>query len=98
MSAPAANHSSLPAITMQRTSGSASQRSTSVTSSSISSGDSALRTSGRLRRASPTAPRCLGAGQAHGTIAFTPVTARPMISFWIWEVPSYRVVTRASRR
>ena len=25
---------------------------------------------------------------AHHIIAFTPVTARPMISFWIWEVPS----------
>ena len=30
------------------------------------------------------------------TIAFTPVAARPMISFWICDVPSYRVVTRAS--
>jgi hypothetical protein len=27
-----------------------------------------------------------------------PVASRPMISLWIWEVPSYRVVTRASRR
>jgi hypothetical protein len=36
--------------------------------------------------------------EVHGTSAFTPVTARPMISFWIWEVPSYNVVTRASRR
>ena len=27
-----------------------------------------------------------------------PVSARPMISFWICEVPSYRVVTRTSRR
>jgi hypothetical protein len=24
----------------------------------------------------------------HGAMAFTPVSARPMISFWIWEVPS----------
>ena len=56
MSAPAANHSSLPAITMQRTSGSASQPSSAAASSSISSGDSALRASGRLSVASPTAP------------------------------------------
>ena len=33
-----------------------------------------------------------------GVIALIPVAARPMISFWICEVPSYRVVTRASRR
>ena len=30
--------------------------------------------------------------------AFSPVSARPMMSFWIWLVPSYSVVTRASRR
>ena len=30
--------------------------------------------------------------------ALSPVKARPMISFWIWLVPSYSVVTRASRR
>ena len=29
--------------------------------------------------------------------ALIPVAARPMISFWICEVPSYRVVTRTSR-
>src|SRR5262249_9742632 len=33
-----------------------------------------------------------------GVIALIPVASRPMISFWICEVPSYRVVTRASRR
>ena len=33
-----------------------------------------------------------------GTIALIPVASRPMISFWICEVPSYSVVTRASRR
>ena len=33
-----------------------------------------------------------------GTSALIPVSARPMISFWICEVPSYRVVTRVSRR
>ena len=33
-----------------------------------------------------------------GTSALMPVNARPMISFWICEVPSYSVVTRASRR
>src|SRR6267378_5886659 len=30
--------------------------------------------------------------------AFSPVSARPISSFWIWLVPSYSVVTRASRR
>ena len=33
-----------------------------------------------------------------GVIALIPVASRPMISFWICEVPSYSVVTRASRR
>ena len=33
-----------------------------------------------------------------GTSALIPVIPRPMISFWICEVPSYRVVTRASRK
>jgi 3-hydroxyacyl-CoA dehydrogenase, NAD binding domain len=33
-----------------------------------------------------------------GTSALIPVFARPMISFWICEVPSYRVVTRTSRK
>ncbi len=88
MSAPAANHSSLPAITMQRICSSSSQRSQSAASSSISSGDSALRASGRFSRASPTGAARLGLDQVHGTSAFTPVTARPMISFWICEVPS----------
>ena len=40
-----------------------------------------------------------GAGDAHdGTRALMPVSARPMISFWICEVPSYSVVTRTSRK
>ena len=30
--------------------------------------------------------------------ALTSVSARPMMSFWIWLVPSYKVVTRASLR
>ena len=104
MSAPAANTSSEPAITMQRTSGSASKRSSWPASSSISSGESALRASGRFRRQSATwssidvstsgGHRCASGG----TIALIPVASRPMISFWICEVPSYRVVTRASRR
>ena len=90
MSAPAANHSSPPAITMQRTSGSSSQRSQSEASSSISSGESALRASGRSSRARPDGAAGLGGdgGHRYGTSAFSPVTARPMISFWIWEVPS----------
>jgi hypothetical protein len=40
----------------------------------------------------------LGADLGHQASAFTPVIARAMISFWICDVPSYRVVTRASRR
>src|SRR3712207_4192306 len=56
MSAPAAKYSSLPAITMQRISGSYSQPSISAASSSMTSGLSALRASGRLRRATATAP------------------------------------------
>ena len=89
MSAPAANYSSLPAITMQRTPGSASHP-RSAASSSITSGESALRASGRLSRATPTAPRI-----SADTVAITyhrvdAVRPRPMISFWICEVPSYR--------
>ena len=41
--------------------------------------------------------RGLGLAQ-EGTSALIPVIARPMISFWIWEVPSYKVVTRTSRK
>jgi hypothetical protein len=37
-------------------------------------------------------------GHPWGVIASTPVRARPMISFWICDVPSYSVVTLASRR
>ena len=37
--------------------------------------------------------------RAHdGTRALMPVRARPMMSFWICDVPSYRVVTRTSRK
>ena len=69
--------------------------STAAASSSISSGESALRASGRLSRQSATWPSievstsssargsCRG-----GTIALIPVASRPMISFWICEVPS----------
>ena len=98
MSAPAAKTSSEPAITMQRTSGSGSSRSSSEAISSIISGESALRASGRLSRSSAT----LGSstevfdlrrssaysGSTIGVIALIPVAARPMISFWICEVPS----------
>jgi len=56
MSAPAANTSSEPAMTTQRISGSASNPSIAVASSSISSGDSALRASGRFRRQRATWP------------------------------------------
>ena len=37
-------------------------------------------------------------GCPHPVSALMPVAARPMISFWICEVPSYRVVTRTSRK
>ena len=89
MSAPAANYSSLPAITMQRTSGSASQASRTAPSSSISSGESALRASGRFRRGDAHRALVISAQDGgHQTIALMPVTARPMISFWICDVPS----------
>ena len=42
--------------------------------------------------------RQLAAVRQAGTSALMPVSARPMISFWICEVPSYRVVTRTSRK
>jgi hypothetical protein len=41
---------------------------------------------------------CARLDAQEGTSALIPVIARPMISFWIWEVPSYRVVTRTSRK
>ena len=63
---------------------------------------------GQHRR--PTAPRELARGRGadaaraageqddlHAS-ALIPVSARPMISFWICDVPSYRVVTRTSRK
>src|SRR5260221_5079545 len=47
-------------------------------------------------------PRCPLGRVTRGDLAhvkaFSPVSARPMSSFWIWLVPSYNVVTRASRR
>ena len=90
-------------MTIARTSGSRSHASTMSPSVVISSADSALRASGRFMRATPTcscrsADDDVGLGGLHQSIAFTPVTDRPMISFWICEVPSYSVVTRASRR
>ena len=83
-------------MTMQRTSGSGSSRSSSPASSSIISGESALRASGRLSRSRATWPSTRGSRPARhrahsasiGVIALIPVAARPMISFWICEVPS----------
>jgi len=108
MSAPAAKIRSEPAITMQRTSGSESSRLSSDSSRPFISAERALRVSGLLRRSRPTwnsstvvsRISAKGASQlsSNGSIALIPVAARPMISFWICEVPSYRVVTRASRR
>ena len=92
---PAAKTSSEPEITTQRTSGSGSSRSSSETISSIISGESALRASGRLMRSRVTPPwRELSTSSAKGysatigVIALIPVAARPMIIFWICEVPS----------
>ena len=59
MSAPEANASSEPAITTQRICGSESKASTAVASSSISSGESALRASGRFSRQRATCPSAL---------------------------------------
>ena len=53
---------------------------------------------GPVERREPDGALGLGEDRGHQTIAFTPVTERAMISFWICDVPSYRVVTRASRR
>ena len=55
MSAPAANTSSVPAITMQRTVSSASSSPIAAASCSITAGESALRRSGRFIRTTPTA-------------------------------------------
>ena len=63
----------------------------------------------RLRAVDPDEPDALAARldldelrhyfpSSKGRKALIPVASRPMISFWICEVPSYRVVTRASRR
>ena len=122
MSAPAAKTSSLPAITMQRTSGSGSSRSSAA-------GDLVHHLGGeRVAGLGPVQPqqgdvpvdRDLDRGSADGlvrsplasvngvgfarlvwnqtshspgsasmgVIALIPVAARPMISFWICEVPS----------
>ncbi len=95
MSAPAAKTSSEPAMTMQRTSGSGSSRSSSLASCSIISGERALRASGRFSRSRATWPSSeVSTSSATpysatiGVIALIPVAARPMISFWICEVPS----------
>ena len=105
MSAPAANTSSVPAITMQRTPSSASR-------SPIACGQ-LLHHRGRERVAplGPVQPhdarpprrarRSIASGirspSYSGISALMPVAWRPMISFWICDVPSYSVVTRASR-
>ena len=97
MSAPAAKTFSEPAMTMQRTSGSGSSRSSSAAISSIISGESALRASGRLSRsrrdvelvdAMVSTSSATAHSASSGVIALIPVAARPMISFWICEVPS----------
>ena len=48
--------------------------------------------------ATPSTAGALAARAHEGTSALMPVSARPMMSFWICEVPSYRVVTRTSRK
>ena len=60
-----------------------------------------LRDAGAHRARADDAQRVgngLSVRAAHGTMALTPVAALPMISFWICDVPSYSVVTRASLR
>ncbi len=59
-----------------------------------------LRDAGTHRAGAEDADRLRSAHRQDydGTSALIPVSARPMISFWIWEVPSYRVVTRTSRK
>ena len=105
MSAPAANTSSLPAITMQCACSSAS--------SFLDRRRELLHHLGR-KRVPPlrpvrtaTIPTCAVLLDCRlrtptsivysGINALIPVVCRPMISFWICEVPSYKVVTRASR-
>ena len=44
------------------------------------------------------APVEAGAAEEALENALSPVSARPISSFWIWLVPSYSVETRASRR
>ena len=96
MSAPAAKNLSEPAITMQRTSGSASKP--------LEPGGDLLPHLRRERVAGLGPVELQQAdvevvdrglddpGQAqlssNGSIALMPVAARPMISFWICEVPS----------
>ena len=83
-------------MTMQRTSGSASKRSSSARISSRISGESELRVSGWLSRSRPTWKSSTVVStipakaqlSSNGSIALIPVAARPMISFWICEVPS----------
>ena len=88
MSAPAANHSSLPAITMQRTSGSASQPSRAARQLLHQLGRQRVARVGPVERREPDGALGLGEDGGHQTIAFTPVTDRAMISFWICDVPS----------
>ena len=85
---------------MQRTSGSSSQRSQHRGQLLHQLGRQRVARLGAVEpREADGAARLGGDGRhRYGTSAFTPVTARPMISFWIWDVPSYSVVTRASRR
>ena len=109
--------SSEPAITMQRTSGSASKPSTAPRAPPStrararcapragSGGRGRLarrprsrRVGHRARAHQPSGERSATSGSSAGIIALIPVASRPMISFWICDVPSYRVVTRASRR
>ncbi len=77
------------------TSGSPSSSSTASASSPITSGDSALRRSGRSSVTIPTASSdldhlrdVLHRPVYFGISALMPVASRPMISFWICEVPS----------
>ena len=84
---------------MQRTSGSASHASTMAGEPLHQLGRERVARVGPVEARDRDSAVALGKYDVHGhIIALMPVAARPMISFWIWDVPSYRVVTRASRR
>lgn len=55
-------------------------------------------TIGTVSVSSRVARLATSASAAAQVKALTPVSERPIKSFWTWLVPSYKVMTRASRR